>query len=45
MYVSLNWVIIGLGNAWSPVQWQAITWTNADLTSIGPSVAPFTNMV
>ena len=35
MYVSLNWVIIGSGNGLLPVQYQAITWTNAALLSIG----------
>ena len=34
--VSLNWVSIGSGNGLSPVQRQAITWTNAGLLSTGP---------
>ena len=33
---SVNWVSIGSGNGLSPVQRQAITWTNAGLLSIGP---------
>ena len=32
----MNWVNIGSGNGLSPVRRQAITWTNADLLSIGP---------
>ena len=32
----MNWVGIGSGNGLSPVRWQAITSTNADLLSIGP---------
>ena len=35
--VSANVVIIGSGNGLAPVWCQAITWTNADLLSIGPS--------
>ena len=31
----MNCIIIGSGNGSSPVQPQAITWTNADLLSIG----------
>ena len=31
----MNWVIIGSGNGLSPDRRQAITWTNADLLSIG----------
>ena len=34
-YTSVNWVIIGSGNGLSPVWRQAITWTKADLLSIG----------
>ena len=34
-FVSVNWVSIGSGNDLSPVQCQIITWTNADLLSIG----------
>ena len=33
---SVNLVSIGSGNGLSPVRWQAISWTNADLLSIGP---------
>ena len=35
IYASLNWVSIGSDNGMSPVRRQAITWTNADLLSIG----------
>ena len=35
IYASANWVSIGPGNGLSPVRRQAITWTNADLLSIG----------
>ena len=35
IYVSMNWVSIGLGNGLLPARHQAITWTNADLLSIG----------
>ena len=31
----MSWVIISLGNGLSPVPFQAITWTNAGLLSIG----------
>ena len=34
IYASMNWVIIGPGNGLSPVRRQAITWTNAGLTSV-----------
>ena len=36
MYASVNWVSIGSDNGLAPVRRQAITWTNADLLSIGP---------
>ena len=36
MYLSVEWVIIDTGNGLSPNRWQAITWTNADILSIGP---------
>ena len=36
MYASVNWVSIGLGNGLSPVQCQAIMWTNAGLLSVRP---------
>ena len=35
IYASVNWVSIGSGNGLSAVQCQAITWTNADLLSMG----------
>ena len=35
MYASVNWVIISSGNGLSPIRYQAITWTNAGLLSIG----------
>ena len=31
----MNWVSIGSDNSLSPVRRQAITWTNADLLTIG----------
>ena len=36
IHVSVNWINIASGNGFWPVQRQAITWTNADLLSIGP---------
>ena len=36
IYALVNWVSIGSDNGLSPVLHQAITWTNADLLSIGP---------
>ena len=36
IYVSVNWASIGSGYGLPPVRRQAITWTNADLLSIGP---------
>ena len=36
IYASVNWVSIGSDNGLSPSRRQAITWTNADLLSIGP---------
>ena len=36
IYASVNQVIIGSDNGLSPIQRQAITWTNADLLLIGP---------
>ena len=35
IYASVNWVSIGSDNGLSPVQHQAITWTNAKSLSIG----------
>ena len=35
IYASTNWVIISSGDDLSPIQRQAITWTNYDLFSIG----------
>ena len=37
----LNWVIIGWGNGFPPVRWQAITSTNAALLSIRPQQTYF----
>ena len=34
IYVSEKWVIIGSGNGLAPVGRHAITWTNADLSSV-----------
>ena len=36
IYASVNCVSIVVGNGLPPVRRQAITWTNADLLSIGP---------
>ena len=41
MRIYLYWVIIASGNGLSPVRQQAITWTNADILSIGPPGANF----
>ena len=35
LHVSMDWAIIGSGNGLSPIQRQAITWTNAALLWIG----------
>ena len=35
IYASINWVGIGSDNHLSPIRHQAISWTNADLLSIG----------
>ena len=35
LHVSMNWISIASGNGLLPVWDQAITWTNADLLSIG----------
>ena len=35
IYASVNWVSIGSGNGLPPKMRQAITWTNANLLSIG----------
>ena len=35
IYASVNFVCIGSDNGLSPVQHQAIIWTNADLLAIG----------
>ena len=40
----MNWVSIGSGNGLSPVRRQAITWTRADLLSIGPLGTYFNEM-
>ena len=36
IYASVNWISIASGNGLSPIQRQAITWTNAHFLSIGP---------
>ena len=33
-YASMNWFLIDSDNDFSPIQCQAITWTNTDLLSI-----------
>ena len=38
---SVNWVIIGLGNALSPIRRQAITWANDELLSYGQTPVKF----
>ena len=35
MHALVNWVSIGSGNGLSPIQRQAITWTNGGLLLIG----------
>ena len=42
IFASVNCVRIGSGNGLVPVWRQAITWTNADLLSIGPLGTNFT---
>ena len=41
----VNWVSIGSGNGLFPNQHQAITWTNVDLWSIGPSWTNFSEIL
>ena len=41
---SVNWMGIGSGNGLSPVRCQAITWTNADVLSIGSLGANFSEI-
>ena len=45
MYASLNRVTIGSGNGLSPIQYQAITWTNAALWSIAPLGTNFSGIL
>ena len=35
-FMSVDWVIIGSGNGLSPVRYQAIAWSKAELLSIRP---------
>ena len=44
IYASLNWVIFGSGNGLSPVQRQAISWTNTGLLSIELAGASFSGI-
>ena len=44
IYASVNWVIIGWGKDMSPVQYQAITRTNADLLLITPLGVPLSEI-
>ena len=44
LYVSVNWVRIRSGNGLAPVRRQAITLTNAGLSSIGPPRANFSEI-
>ena len=41
----MNWVNIDSGNGLAPVRRQAITWTNADLLSIGPLGTNFSEIL
>ena len=43
-YASANWVNIGSANGLSPARCWAITWTNADLLSNGPSGTNFSEI-
>ena len=36
-YASVNWIIIGSGHSMLPVWYQAITWSNVNLLSVGSS--------
>ena len=40
----MNWVNISSGNGLSPLQRQAITWTNADLLLVGPLETNFSEI-
>ena len=44
IYASANWVNIGAANGLSPARCWAITWTNADLLSNGPSGTNFSEI-
>ena len=44
LYASVNWVSIGSDNGLSPVSFQAITWTNADILSVGLLGANFSEI-
>ena len=44
IYASVNWRSTGSGNGLLPVRHQAITWTSADLFSIGPLGANFSEI-
>ena len=43
--VSVNWVGIASDNGLSPIQYQAIIWTNAGLLSIGPLGTNFSKIL
>ena len=45
IYASGNWVSIDSGDGFSPVRRQSITWTSADLQSIGPLGTNFSEIV
>ena len=45
VYAFVNWVSIGSGNGLSSVRCQAITWTNADLLSVGPLGTNFSEIL
>ena len=44
IHTSVNWVNTGSGNGLSSIWHQAITWTNAELLSIGPSGTNFSGI-
>ena len=43
-YMSANWISFGSDNGLAPKRRQAITWTNADLLSIGPKGTNFSEI-
>ena len=45
IYASINQAIIGSDNGISPVKYQAIVWTNADILSIVPLETNFSKIL